>query len=165
MSSSSPTGSVAAKPDPQPIDPRGPRFGAAITAVIVALALVLGPNSVIALVLLIIQTLAFAAGSLLGVQSQPWGQVYKRAVRPRLGPPSELEDPRPPRFAQTVGLVFGLAGLVGWFAGLPVLFYIAVGFALLAAFLNAIFDFCLGCEVYLLGKRLGSRTAHGTGQA
>ncbi|MGC3953333.1 MAG: DUF4395 domain-containing protein [Propionicimonas sp.] len=136
------------------IDPRSPRFGAVITSVLLALILILGPTSIAGLVLLIVQTLAFAAGSLLGLKAQPWGIVYRRFVRPRLAPPAELEDSRPPRFAQTVGLVFALAGLAGWLFSLPVLFYIAIAFALVAALLNAIFDFCLGCELYLVGKRV-----------
>ncbi|HEY3407616.1 MAG TPA: DUF4395 domain-containing protein [Propionicimonas sp.] len=144
----------SAQPHPAPdlIDPRGPRFGAAITSVLLALAIVLGPA--LGGWVLLLQTLAFAAGSLLGLGYQPWGWIYRKAVRPRLAPPAELEDSRPPRFAQTVGLVFGLAGLAGWAASLPVLFSIAVGFALVAALLNAVFDFCLGCEIYLLGKRV-----------
>ncbi len=142
------------------IDPRSPRFGAVITSVLLALIIILGPTSVPGLVLLVIQTLAFAAGSLLGLGAQPWGIIYRRFVRPRLAPPTELEDAAPPRFAQTVGLVFALAGLVGWIFALPVLFYIAIAFALIAALLNAVFDFCLGCELYLLGKRiLGPSTA------
>ena len=142
------------------IDPRSPRFGAVITSVLLALIIILGPTSVPGLVLLVIQTLAFAAGSLLGLGAQPWGIIYRRFVRPRLAPPTELEDAAPPRFAQTVGLVFALAGLLGWIFALPVLFYIAIAFALIAALLNAVFDFCLGCELYLLGKRiLGPSTA------
>ena len=142
------------------IDPRSQRFGAVITSVLLALIILLGPTSIPALVLLIIQTLAFAAGSLLGLGAQPWGIIYRRFVRPRLAPPTELEDAAPPRFAQTVGLVFALAGLLGWIVALPVLFYIAIAFALIAALLNAVFDFCLGCELYLLGKRiLGPSTA------
>lgn len=142
------------------IDPRSPRFGAVITSVLLALIILLGPTSIPGLVLLVIQTLAFAAGSLLGLGAQPWSIIYRRFVRPRLAPPTELEDAAPPRFAQTVGLVFALAGLVGWIFALPVLFYIAIAFALIAALLNAVFDFCLGCELYLLGKRvLGPSTA------
>ena len=144
----------------QKIDPRSPRFGAAITSVILAAAIVLYPVSpVIALALLLIQTAAFAAGSLIGLQAQPWGILYRKLVRPRLLPPAELEDAAPPRFAQGVGLAFAIAGLLGWLLAAPALFYVAVGFALVAALLNAVFDFCLGCEVYLLGKRLRQRTA------
>jgi hypothetical protein len=114
--------------------------------------LILGPG-VPALVLLVIQTIAFGLGSLVGLHAQPYGLIYKSLVRPRLKAPSELEDPRPPRFAQTVGLIFAVAGLIGLIAALPVLFYIAIAFALIAALLNSVFNFCLGCELYLLGRR------------
>lgn len=139
------------------IDPRGPRFGAVITSVLLVVVLVLGPTSVPGLIVLLVQTVAFAAGSLLGLHTQPWGLIYRKFVRPRLAAPTELEPAEPPRFAQSVGLAFALAGLVGWFLNLAPLFWIAIGFALVAALLNAIFDFCLGCELYLLGKRLLSR--------
>ena len=137
---------------PKPIDARGPRFGAAITSVLLAVILILGPG-LPALILLIIQTIAFGLGSLVGLAAQPYGLVYANLVRPRLNPPSELEDPRPPRFAQTVGLIFALAGVIGLVAHLAILFYIAVGFALVAALLNSVFNFCLGCELYLLSRR------------
>lgn len=140
---------------PAPIDPRGPRFGAAITSVVLAITLILGPGTP-ALVLLILQTVAFALGSLVGLGAQPYGILYRGVVRPRLSSPKEWEDPRPPRFAQTVGLIFAVAGLVG-LVWAPVLFYVAVGVALIAALLNAVFDFCLGCEVYLVGRRLAGR--------
>ena len=149
---SSPQPTVA----PKPIDPRGPRFGAAITAVVLAVILILGPG-LPALILIIIQAIAFGLGSVVGLAAQPYGLVYSRLVRPRLSPPSELEDPRPPRFAQTVGLIFAVAGLIGLVAQLPVLFYIAIGFALVAALLNSVFNYCLGCEVYLLGRRAFGR--------
>lgn len=146
---------MPAIPTATQVDPRGPRFGAAVTAVLLAVAIVLGPG--LGLPLLIIQTFAFGAGSLLGLRYQPWGWVFRRAVRPRLSPPAELEDERPPRFAQTVGLVFAVVGLVGALAAAPLVFYIATGFALIAAVLNSVFDYCLGCELYLLGRRLLGR--------
>lgn len=138
--------------NPTQVDPRGPRFGAAVTAVVLAVVLVLGPS--FGLPLLVIQAFAFGAGSLLGLRYQPYGWVYRRFVRPRLGAPSELEDERPPRFAQSVGLVFAVVALIGAVAGSPVVFWVATAFALVAATLNAVFDFCLGCELYLLGRRL-----------
>lgn len=136
------------------IDPRGPRFGAGITAVILVLVLILGPGA--GLPLLIVQLLAFAAGAV-ALRYQPWGLVFKHLVRPRLQPPTELEDEAPPRFAQLVGLLFAVAGVLGAVFGAPIVFFVAVGFALIAALLNAVFDFCLGCEVYLLGRRLLGR--------
>lgn len=144
-----------ADPPVQLIDPRGPRFGAAITSVLLAVALVLGPSW--GLPVLIVQTLAFALGVLLGVRHQPWGWLYRRLVRPRLTSPKHLEDARPPRFAQAVGLAFALAGLAGALLGLGALYYVAIGSALAAALLSAIFDFCLGCEIYLLAQRFRSR--------
>lgn len=146
------------------IDPRAPRFAAAVTAVLLALTLVLYQASPLAaFVLLLVQTAAFASGSLIGLHAQPWGMAFRIWVRSRLDPPDELEDAAPPRFAQGVGVLFGVVGLLGWFLASPAVFYVAVAFALVAALLNAIFDFCLGCELYLLGKRLTSRLAGATG--
>ena len=136
------------------VDPRGPRFGAGITAVILVLALLLGPSA--GLPLLLVQLLAFAAGAI-RLDYQPWGLVFRYLVRPRLRPPAELEDAAPPRFAQLVGLLFAVTGLLGALLGSAAVFYVAVGFALVAALLNAVFDFCLGCELFLLGRRLLAR--------
>lgn len=133
------------------IDPRGPRFGAVLTVVMLALALVLGP--VWGLIPLGIQTLVFALGAFVGLQAQPYGMLFKKFVRPRLAPPAELEDARPPRFAQSVGFVFAALGLVGALAGWQWLFFGAVAMALVAAFLNAAFDFCLGCQMWLILHR------------
>lgn len=143
-------------PPAQTIDPRSPRFGAAITSVVLLITVVLGP--VWGLPVLAVQLVAFGAGALLGVAYQPYGWLYRKLLRPRLGPPAEWEDARPPRFAQAVGLAFALIALVGAILALPWLFYAATGFALVAALLNAVFDYCLGCEVYLLAQRIASRT-------
>ena len=147
---------TATTTDRRPIDVRGPRFGAAVTTVVLALTLLTIPTS-LSVALLAVQTVAFALGSLVGLQAQPYGVFFRRVVRPRLAPPTEFEDPAPPRFAQTVGLGFALVGLIGLLAGATTVAYVAVGFALAAAFLNAVFAYCLGCEVYLLGKRVLSR--------
>ncbi|HRA76463.1 MAG TPA: DUF4395 domain-containing protein [Propionicimonas sp.] len=136
------------------IDPRSPRFGAVITSAVLALTILLGPGW--GLPLLVLQALVFAAGALLGLRNHPYGWLFRTFVRPRLGAPTELEDARPPRFAQTVGLVFALAGIGGALAALPAVFYVAVGFALVAALLNAVFNFCLGCELYLVTHRLAA---------
>jgi hypothetical protein len=141
------------------IDARGPRFGAAVTTVVLALTLLSIPST-LSVALLAVQTVVFALGALVGLHAQPYGVLFRRVVRPRLGAPIEFEDPAPPRFAQSVGLVFALVGLVGLLTGATALAYVAVAFALGAAFLNAAFNFCLGCEMYLLGRRaFGARTA------
>ena len=130
------------------IDPRGARFSATLTAVLLALALVTGSPWLLAL-----QAVVFAIGAVRGVQLTPYAWLFRRLVRPRLAPPTELEDARPPRFAQAVGLGFAVAGLVGSATGLTPLFLAATGLALVAAFLNAVFGLCLGCEVYLIIRR------------
>jgi Domain of unknown function (DUF4395) len=131
------------------IDPRGPRLAAGITALVLAITLLTGSVWVLA-----VQVAVFAIGAVRGVAASPYGWVYRAVVRPRLGPPGELEDPRPPRFAQTVGLVVTGVGLVLALAGVPWAVEIAAGLALIAAFLNAFFGLCLGCELYLLVRRL-----------
>ena len=141
------------------IDARGPRFGAVITTAVLALTLLSLPST-LSVVLLTVQTVVFALGSIVGLRAQPYGVLFRTVVRPRLGAPTQFEDPAPPRFAQTVGLGFALVGLVGLLAGAVVLAYVAVALALAAAFLNAAFNFCLGCEMYLLGRRIfGARSA------
>ena len=103
---------------------------------------------------LMLSAVLFAIGPTRGVQHTPHAWLFRNVVRPRLSAPDELEDPAPPRFAQTVGLGFALVGLVALLLGATTVAYVAVAFAFAAAFLNAAFAFCLGCEVYLLGKRV-----------
>jgi hypothetical protein len=134
------------------IDPRGPRFTATVTTVVFAAAL-LTPTP-IATVLVAVQALCFAVGAGRGVQHTPTGWAFRRFVRPRLTPPAELEDARPPRFAQAVGLGFTVVALAGYLTGAVVVAQVAVGLALVAAVLNAAVGFCLGCEMYLLGLRI-----------
>ena len=130
------------------IDPRGPRVSALITTVVLAAVLVTGSGWLLAA-----QALVFAAGAVFGLRYSPYGFLYRKLIRPRLGPPGELEPEAPPRFAQAVGLVFALAGVAGYAAGLTWLGMAATAAALVAAFLNGVFGFCLGCEMYLLIRR------------
>ncbi|QXJ23942.1 DUF4395 domain-containing protein [Actinomadura graeca] len=131
------------------VDPRGQRFVAAVTSVVLITVLVLGSGALLAA-----QAAVFAVATLFGLRYAPYGLVFKVLVRPRLAPPRELEDEAPPRFAQGVGLVFALVGTVGYAAGSTWLGIGATALALGAAFLNAAFGFCLGCEMYLLTRRV-----------
>lgn len=142
---------------PGGIDPRGPRFTASVTVVLLVAALLVPREAALAIVAL--QGLFFVLGVALGVQRTPTGLVFRHLVRPRLTPPHELEDPRPPRFAQGVGLVFMAVAVVGYAADVVLLGQVAVGLALVAAVLNAVIGLCLGCEMYLLGLRLRRRPA------
>lgn len=131
------------------IDPRGARFGAVVSTIVLALVLVTGSGWLLAA-----QTLVFAAGAALGLRRAPYGMIFRKLVRPRLGPPAELEAEPPPRFAQGVGAVFGVIGVIGYGTGLTVLGMAATAAALAAAFLNAAFGLCLGCEMYLVIQRI-----------
>jgi hypothetical protein len=135
------------------IDPRGPRFAATLTTLVLAAALLLAPSAA-TVTLLAVQLVVFAVGAVGGVQRTPYSWLFRTLLRPRLGQPAELEDAAPPQFAQAVGLVFAVVALVGYVAGVDLLGAVATGLALAAAFLNAAFGFCLGCEVYLLLQRL-----------
>jgi len=144
---------------PAGIDPRGPRFGAALTLVLLIVVLLLGTTPAAYAVLAVVVA-SFALGAFGGVGRTWQAWVFRTVVRPRLDPPSELEDPRPPTFAQLVGLIITGAGLVLGLAGVSAAVPVAAALALVAAFLNAVFGLCLGCELYLLGLRLrSSRTA------
>ncbi len=138
------------------VDPRGPQFNAVLTSVVLALVLLSAPAPA-GVALLALQSVLFGVGVGLGVQRTPAAWLFRRVVRPRLAAPTHLEDAAPPRFAQGVGLAFALVGLAGYLTGLTVLGAVATGAALVAALLNAVFGLCLGCEVYLLGKRLTTR--------
>ena len=137
---------------PTLIDVRGPRFSATITVIVLAIALATQNAWVLAL-----QAVVFAIGAIRGPQFTPYAFVFKRVVKPRLRGEVVTEDSRPPQFAQTVGFVFALVGLLGAAIGSSLVFGIAVGFALAAAFLNSVFNYCLGCEMYLLVLRIRTR--------
>jgi hypothetical protein len=134
------------------IDPRSPRFGAGITAVLLLVVLYLsliGATTAAAVLLLVI-ALLFAWGAFAGIRRHPYGLLFRTLIRPRLAPPSELEDPAPPTFAQGVGLLVTGVGLVLVVAGVPVALPVSAALAFVAAFLNSVFGYCLGCQLYLL---------------
>jgi len=130
------------------IDPRGPRFSAVITTVVLAVVLVTGSAWLLAA-----QVAVFAVGALAGLRYAPYGVLYRRLIRPRLGPPAHTEAEAPPRFAQAMGMVIAVIGLVCLVAGATPVGLAFTALALAAAFLNAAFDLCLGCHVYLFIKR------------
>jgi hypothetical protein len=138
-----------------PVDPRGPRFAAWVTTVVLAAVLVTGWWPLLAA-----QAAVFAAGAFVGLRYAPYALLYRYLVAPRLSPSTEREDAAPLRFAQGMGFAFAVAGTLGYATGVTWLGITATALALAAAFLNAAFAFCLGCETYLLLRRLpaaGSR--------
>jgi hypothetical protein len=101
-----------------------------------------------------LQAVVFALSAWRGPRHSPYGILFARLVAPRIGQPTEREPVAPLKFAQLVGLVFAVIGVIGFAAGAVVLGEIATGFALVAALLNAVFGICLGCQLYPLVTRL-----------
>lgn len=137
------------------VDVRGPRFGAWVTTVVLAVVLLTGSGWLLAA-----QAVVFAVGAFAGLRYAPYGVLFRTLVAPRLGPVREKEDEAPPRFAQLVGLGFALVGTLGYLTGAPVLGAVATGLALVAALLNAAVGFCLGCELYLIARRARPARSH-----
>lgn len=131
------------------IDARGPRFGALLTTAVLAVVLLTGSIELIAF-----QTTVFAIGAFVGPQHSPYAYIFRKVIKPRLKSKLITEDSRPPQFAQSVGFIFGLSAFMGIALDLDLLFVIATAGALVAAFLNAAFNFCLGCEMYLRGASI-----------
>jgi hypothetical protein len=134
---------------PRLVDVRGPRFAAWVTSAVLAVVLLTGNVA-----LLLAQALVFALGAFLGLRWHPYGVLFRVLVAPRLGPVRDREPESPLRFAQYVGLLFAVVGVVGYSLGAPVVGATATGFALAAALLNAATGFCLGCELYLIVRRV-----------
>jgi Ca2+/Na+ antiporter len=140
---------------PDQVDVRGPRFAAWVTTVVIVATLVVSTFSeVAAAVILGLQAVVFAVGGWRGPRQHPYGLIFQRLVAPRLGPVTEKEPVPPLKFAQLLGLVFAVVGVIGFAAGAPLLGLIATGFALVAALLNAAFGICLGCQIYPLVARV-----------
>lgn len=135
-----------------PVDPRGVRFAAGLTTVVLAVVLVTA-----GVWLLAAQAVVFALGAVAGLRFAPYSVLYRRAVAPRLARPTEREEAAPVRFSQLVGFVFAAVGVLGYALGLPVVGLVATALALVAAFLNAAFGFCLGCEMYGIVVRSRSK--------
>jgi Domain of unknown function (DUF4395) len=136
------------------VDVRGPRLAAWVTTVVIVATLFAAAfSSIAAAVILGVQAVVFAIGAWRGPRHHPYGLIFQRLIPPRVGPVTEKEPVPPLKFAQLVGFVFAVVGVIGFVAGLPLLGLVATGFALVAAFLNAAFGICLGCQIYPLVVR------------
>jgi hypothetical protein len=108
-----------------------------------------------AFLLLAALTAIFAWGAFAGIERHPYGTLFKKFIQPRLVAPTEREDPTPPTFAQGVGFLVSLIGVSLHLAGVPYGLVGAAAAAFIAAFLNSVFAYCLGCQLYLLLVRAG----------
>jgi hypothetical protein len=137
------------------VDVRGPRFVAWVTTVVMVATLLASMwSTAVAAVILGVQAVVFAIGAVLGPRRHPYGLLFAKLIAPRLGPVTEREPVPPLKFAQLVGFLFAVVGFLGFAGGLSLLGLIATGFAIVAAFLNAAFGICLGCQLYPLVARL-----------
>ena len=134
------------------IDVRGPRYSAAITTTVLALALITESNYLIGF-----QFAVFLSAVLFGLRRSIYGLLYRNLIQPRLSGPIPSENEAAPRFAQLIGALFAFVALLGGVTGNTGVFLVATSFALGAAFLNAAFGFCLGCQVYLRLVRVRAR--------
>ncbi|MCU1526509.1 MAG: hypothetical protein JWP75_272 [Frondihabitans sp.] len=159
---------LLAQPGEKGIDPRGPRFGAGITAVLLLVTIAVGllggfslPSTLAGriarpeFIILAVVAVSFGWGTFAGVRRHPYGRFFAAVIRPRLAPPSHLESPKPPTFAQTIGFVITLVGLLLQIVGVPGGLIALAAVAFIAAFLNSVFDYCFGCQVYVLLVRSG----------
>ncbi|GID32113.1 DUF4395 domain-containing protein [Paractinoplanes brasiliensis] len=135
------------------LDPRGQRFAATVTSVVLVVVLATGWGWPA-----LAQAVVFAI-SAVDPRRGPYAYVYRALVLPRVGPPVSREPGAPVRFAQLVGFSFMAVASVGYLSGVTVLGVVFAAFALLAAFLNAAFGLCLGCEAYLAIRRLSAKSA------
>ena len=141
--------------DTSQVDVRGPRFAAWITTTVLVVTLIVSAFSApAAAAILGAQAVVFAISALRGPRNSPYGALFAKFVAPRLGPVKEREPVPPLKFAQVVGLVFAIVGVIGFAAGVGLLGVIATAFALFASFLNAAFGICLGCQLYPFVARL-----------
>lgn len=148
---------------PTGIDPRGPRFGATITAVALLVTVFLSiplasapiDTESTGYLMLVILSGIFLWGAVGGVQQHPYGLFFAKFIRPRLKAPEFVESPAGPTFAQAVGFVVTITGVLLYLLGVPAAVPVAAAFAFVAAFLNAAFGYCLGCEIYLLFAKRG----------
>jgi len=136
----------------QGIDPRGPRVTAGVTGIVVLAVVALGllGLTTAATILLSLQAVVFLVAAIVGAARHPYGFVFKRLIRPRLQAPTELEDPAPPTFSQGVGFVVVTLGVALQLLGVPYAVVVASAAAFVVAFLNSVFGYCVGCQIYLL---------------
>jgi Domain of unknown function (DUF4395) len=135
---------------PDMVDPRQPRLGQAITGLILIVGFVLDLR-----VVLPVLAVVLGAASLLGPRFNPYAYLFRALLGAGFfGPPLELEESAPPRFANAVGFVVLSAATVAAYTQDSE--WVAWGLGLLVAalaLLAAITGLCLGCELYVVGRR------------
>lgn len=137
--------------DTHVIDSRAPRCNQAVVGVVSLLALATGWWWLLALL-----ALQLAVGLTFGRRFCVPCAFYFEVIQPRFGE-GPLEDSRPPRVANIVGLVVLGVASIAYLAGAPVVGVVFGGLVAALALLAAVTGFCTGCEAYKLGCRLTGR--------
>lgn len=130
----------------RPIDPRGHRFGAGLSVLVLILGFALGQPLAVALIAVALGVSA-AFGTRYSVLGRPW-PLLRRVLR--VGPPAELESEYPPRFAQALGSVGLGVALAAFVAGVPVAGWLIAGAVATLQAVLALTGYCLGCRLYFL---------------
>jgi hypothetical protein len=139
---------MADSPAPKPIDPRGPRFNQAVLTIALLGAYLLDAQIVVPVFALVL-----FLGAAFGPKYGPFLRLYVEVIKPRLSPPADLEDPRPPRFAAAVGVAFLSAATIAFVAGATTLGWVLALIVAALAGLAATTGICVGCEIYVLLAR------------
>lgn len=145
------------------IDPRGHRFGGAVSVVLLVIAAVLDVPFIVAFVALALGVSA-VFGTQYSILGRPWPTI-RRVLK--LGPPREPEPEFGPRFAQALGFVFLVLGFVLLAAGVRPIGWLPVVAVVVLQTLLAASGYCLGCKLYVLhwwvpdafDRLIGRRTA------
>ena len=145
MPTAIPANVAAHLPPARMIDPRGHRFGAAVSAIVLIVAAVAGTTWLVALALLSIGTSAA-----FGLRYSIYGVIWRRIAAAARLPKVDSEHEYPPRFAQVLGSVALILALVAFALGATTLGWV---FTLAVAGLQsllALTGYCLGCRLYFL---------------
>lgn len=105
--------------------------------------------------LLVPLTYGFLARVLSGPTLSPLGQLATRLVTPHLPGPHHIVAGPPKRFAQGIGTVFALGASVAWLTGAHTVAFVLIGALSVAASLEALFAFCIGCKLFAVLMRAG----------
>lgn len=131
---------------PRLIDPRGHRFGAACSVVLLVIAFLLAQPLIVASVAVCLGVSAWY-GTRYSVLGRPWPYVRRLL---RVGPPAELEPEWPPRFAQAIGCLALSVATILFLAGVPTLAWLATAAVAALQMVLALTGYCLGCRLYFL---------------
>jgi hypothetical protein len=145
MPASIPQGAAAGLPPARMIDPRGHRFGAGLSAILIAASFVL--NQPLGVVLAF---LSIGVSGAFGLKYSIYGASWRRVVKAAHLGPTEMEHEYPPRFAQAMGATFIGLALILFVVGLTPLAWLPVVAVAGLQTLLAATGYCLGCRLYFL---------------